>query len=144
MVAVARAAGRHHSWHFILADLALILFLLTLTGLPLEAEVPGARRKENRFAPAPEIAPAQALFRPAPGSLTLTQWLASQPRDARATLTIFALHPQGGEAEAWEAAGGLAREAAAAGVPVRTIITRASEADLYASLAYDALPEGEV
>ena len=140
MAGLARTTGRHHSWPFILADLALILFLLTLTGLPLEAEPPPARRKENRFAPAPEIAPAQALFRPVPGGLTLAEWLASQPRDARATLTIFARHPAGGEAAAWQAASALAREAAAAGVPVRTIIASAREADLYASLAYDAPP----
>lgn len=144
MVALARSAARHHSWHFILADLALILFLLTLTGLPLEAETPGARRKESRVAPDPQIAPAQALFRPVKGGPTLGAWLASQPRDARATLTIFALHRQGDEAAAWQAASALSREAATAGVPVRTIITHASEADLYASLAYDTMPEGKL
>lgn len=140
MAGLARSAGRHHSWHFILADLALILFLLTLTGLPVEAEPAAAPDAHNRCAPTPEIAPAQALFRPVAGGLTLAGWLASQPRDARATLTIFAHHPQGGEAAAWQEASVLAREAAAAGVPVRTIITRAREADLYASLAYDAPP----
>lgn len=137
---LGKATGRHHGWHFILADLALILFLLTLTGLPLEAEVPAARRKDSRFAPDPQIAPAQALFRPVPGGPSLTQWLASQPGDARATLTIFALHPAGGEAAAWQAAGALAREASGAGVPVRTIIAQGNQSDLYASLAYDAPP----
>jgi len=133
-----KPAGRHHSWHFILADLALILFLLTLTGLPLEAEDPGARRKESRHVPDPQIAPAQALFRPVPGGPSLGVWLASQPHDARATLTIFARYTPGGEAAAWQASDALAREAAAAGVAVRAIITRGEEADLYASLAYDA------
>ncbi|MFN3991067.1 MAG: hypothetical protein ACK4IS_12490 [Erythrobacter sp.] len=133
-----KRAGRQHSWHFILADLALILFLLALTGLPLEAEVAGTRRKESRNVPAPQIAPAQALFRPLPGGPSLSAWLASQPRDARATLTIFASFAPGGEAAAWQASDALAREAAAAGVAVRAIIARGEEADLYASLAYDA------
>ncbi len=135
-----KTSERHHSWHFILADLALILFLLTLTGLPLEAEVPAALRKDSRFAPDPQIAPAQALFRPVAGGPSLVQWLASQPRDARATLTVFAQHPAGGEAAAWEAADQLAREARGAGVAVRAIITQGKQADLYASLAYDAPP----
>lgn len=138
----SHATGRYNSWHFILADLALILFLLTLTGLPLEAEEPGARRKDNRVAPDPQIAPAQALFRPVASGPSLTDWLAGQPRDARATLTIFVLHPatdwDKAEADAWQSAEALAREAAAAGVPVRVIIARGPQADLYASLAYDA------
>jgi hypothetical protein len=135
---ITHAAARHHGWHFILADLALILFLLTLTALPVDAEVPGTRRKEARAAPQPQIAPAQALFRPVAQGQSLAAWLAGQPRDARATLTIFARHPAGGELQAWQAAQALAQEAAASGVAVRTIIARGAEADLYASLAYDA------
>lgn len=50
---IGKTAVRHNSWHFILADLALILFLLTLTALPVDAEVPGMRRKEARAAPDP-------------------------------------------------------------------------------------------
>lgn len=140
---ITHAAVRHPGWHFILADLALILFLLTLTALPLDAELSGMRRKEARAAPPPQIAPAQALFRPVAQGQSLAAWLAGQPRDARATLTIFARHPAGGEAEAWQAARTLAQEAAASGVPVRTIIVRGAEADLYASLAYDTPTEPE-
>ncbi len=133
-------------WPFLLADLALILFLITLTGLPGEAGshgVPLGRppvRSENEPPHDPAIAPAQALYRPASGGPGLTAWLADQPRDPRATLTIFARYARGGERKAWEAARGLADEAAASGLAVRTIITAGEEPDLYASLAYDAPP----
>lgn len=132
-------------WQLILADLALILFLVTLTALPMaEAGAPrslAARvgRDEDAVSTArrAEIAAAQALFRPVAGGPGLDEWLASQPRDPRATLTIFARHPAGGEAAAWENARALAARVQASGVPVRIIITAGPEADLYASLAYD-------
>ena len=138
---VAQSRSGSHGWHFILADLALILFLLTLAGLPLGAEAVGVRGRSTGKAEAePDVAPAQALYRPVAGGPDLGEWLASQPRDPRATLTIFARYPAGGQAAAWQAAEALAREADGdrAGVQVRTIIAPGSQADLYASLAYDA------
>ncbi|MCZ8134701.1 MAG: hypothetical protein O9266_00220 [Porphyrobacter sp.] len=140
---VARGAGS--GWQLILADLALILFLVTLTALPrTEADI--AASPADRVAPVPpaaEIAAAQALYRPVAGGPSLGEWLASQPRDPRATLTVFARHPAGGETRAWAAARSLAASAEGSGVPVRTIITGGAEADLYASLAYDAALPGQ-
>lgn len=141
-----KAGGQ--GWQLILADLALILFLLTLSALPAaEAESGrkladrGARGEEARAVPArTEIAAAQALFRPVADGPSLSEWLASQPRDPRVTLTVFARYRPGGEARAWEAARGLAAGAAGSGVPVRTIIAAGAESDLYASLAYDEQP----
>ncbi len=134
-----------HGWQLILADLALILFLLTLSALPAAEAETGLRhaartgREDNDPGePRPEIAPAQALFRPVPGGPELGAWLAAQSPDPRTTLTIFATHAPGGEAEAWARTEALAAEARAAGARVRTIITVGKEPDLYASLAYDA------
>lgn len=144
--AVPLKPQQSQGWQMILADLALILFLLTLTALPAaEAETGrkladrAARRgEEARAVPAQaEIAAAQALFRPLAGGPTIGEWIASQPRDPRSTLTIFARYRPGGEAAAWEDARALAREAQESGAAVRTIITAGSERDLYASLAYD-------
>jgi hypothetical protein len=142
----APAHSRHgHGWQLILADLALILFLLALSALPAaeagagrkaveaRAESDGSRRR-TPF----EIAPAQALYRPIAGGPTLTEWLASQPRDPRATLTVFVQHRPDGEGAAWRAARSLVREAEASGVAARTVIAAGNEADIYASLAYDA------
>lgn len=143
--------GGGHGWQLIIADLALILFLLTLSALPAAEADTGhrladreARGEEARPDPAPaEIAAAQALFRPVPGGPSLSQWLASQPRDPRTTLTVFARHRPDGEAAAWQAARTLAAEARGRDVPVRIIIGAGAASDLYASLAYDAVPEGE-
>lgn len=131
-----------HGWQLILADLALILFLLTLSALPAaEAETGrqiAAREEDAR--PRAEIAAAQALFRPVAGGPSLGAWLKAQATDPRATLTIFAIHAPGGEAAAWIRAEALAGEARANGARVRTIISAGDEAEIYASLAYDAEP----
>lgn len=140
--------GGGQGWQLILADLALILFLLSLSALPAAEAGAGrkladraARGEEARPAPAKaEIAAAQALYRPVTGGPSLAEWLAAQPRDPRATLTVFARHRPGGEAAAWEAARALAAEARGSGVAVRTIIALGSEDDVHASLAYDAPP----
>ena len=134
------------SWQVILADLALILFLLTLAALPAaEADLGQkladreARAKEARALINPEIAAAQALFRPVAGGPTMAEWLAAQPHDPRATLTVFVRHQPGDEAAAWATAQTLAGAAQTSGVAVRTIITAGDEADVYASLACDAV-----
>lgn len=138
--------GNHdgNGWQLILADLALILFLLTLSALPAAEAESGhkladkyATEKDARLPPKPEIAAAQALFRPVAGGPSIAEWLASQPRDPRTTLTVFVRYQPGGEAAAWNAAKALARAAQTSGVPVRTIITAGAAADIYASLAYD-------
>ncbi|MFN3863971.1 MAG: hypothetical protein ACK4RT_06785 [Erythrobacter sp.] len=147
----AHGGGAASGWQLILADLALILFLVTLTALPVaEAEAPprlaarGGRDEDPRpTARRAEIAAAQALYRPVAGGPGLDEWLASQPRDPRATLTIFAFHPAGGEAAAWENARALAARVHGSGVPVRIIISPGAETDLYASLAYDAALPGQ-
>jgi hypothetical protein len=123
----------------ILADLALILFLVTLAALagsPASSEA-GESTSATVF---PEFAPSQALFRPSPGGPSLAQWIASQPRDPRATLTVFAQHTGANSAEIWEEAQTLADSGGLEGVNVRVLITSGGESDIYASLAFDARP----
>lgn len=124
-------------WQLILADLALILFLLTLSALPA-AEAGRDLAEENRDrGPSTDIAPAQALFRAVPGGARLGEWLNEQGHDPRATLTIFVTHARGDGSAAWHEAQALAEEARAQGTRVRTIITAGTTPGLYASLAYD-------
>lgn len=139
-----------HGWQLILADLALIFFLLMLTALPAAEAESGrpladkaARGEETQALASAEIAASQALYRPVAGGPSLTEWLAAQPRDSRATLTVFAHGRRGEDSISWSAARALASEAAASGVAVRTIITVGDEVDLYASLAFDAVPPPE-
>jgi hypothetical protein len=143
-VAMSDPVRGGHGWQLIFTDLALILFLLTLSALPAAEAESGhrladseARERNARGLPRPQIAAAQALYRAVPGGPDLGTWLAAQAPDPRATLTIFAIHAKGGEAQAWARAEALAAEARRSGARVRTIITSGSSEDLYASLAYD-------
>jgi hypothetical protein len=98
-----------------------------------------ASDKDARGAAVAEIAAAQALFRRVKDGPTLAEWLANQPNDPRATLTVFVRHKPGGEVGAWETAQALAVEAGTSGVAVRTIVTAGQADEVYASLAYDSV-----
>jgi hypothetical protein len=138
MIWSGTSAPEGRSWQLVLADLALILFLVTLAALA--ASSPAGQASPP--SPSQHFAPSQALFRPVPDGPSLSQWLARQPQDRRATLTIIARHTLDDAAESWERAARLAREGQAAGANVRVVITRGATSELYASLAYDA-PQGE-
>ncbi|WP_298471435.1 hypothetical protein [uncultured Erythrobacter sp.] len=141
-----------NGWQLILADLSLILFLVTIAALAEQtgeedAETPAsdARREAvNESEQAEErssttIAPAQALFRQTNGGPTISQWLAQQSIDPRATLSVIATHGAGEEQQVWSAAKALADQAkTGSGVNVRIVIQPGEGQDLYASLAYDA------
>ncbi len=146
-VPAARRSGV--GWQLILADLALILFLVTLSALPAAEAESGQRLADRDARPkdalgvlAPEVAPAQALYRPVAGGPSLGAWLAAQPRDPRATLTVFVHYLPGEAQQAWQQAEALTDEARAEGVAVRTILTASESREVYASLAYDTVIAG--
>ena len=130
------------SWQLVLADLALILFLVTLCALAYSAPQALDRNDQAPHALgqrlAAHVAPSQALFRPVEGGPSLAQWLAQRPGDQRATVTIFARHSGADRAAIWEAARALSSDAARSGFAVRVVITNGPSSDLHASLAYDA------
>ncbi|WDA41997.1 hypothetical protein [Erythrobacter sp. BLCC-B19] len=139
-----------NGWQLILADLALILFLLTLSALPAAEAESGrrladteAREKEAQGALMPQVDAAQALYRQVPGGPDLSAWLAEQQADPRATLTIVAVHTRGQETAAWTRAQALAAQARAQGARVRTIISAGVQDEVYASLGYDAVVEAQ-
>lgn len=134
-----RSLWSGYGWHFILADLSLILFLLTLRGFASVADQSPGTEQPSEAGPEVTIAPSQAIFRPVPGGPNIAEWLASQSQDDRATLTIFARYVPGGETEAWQQASRLAQEAEQRKVATRMILSQGSDADLYASLAYDSV-----
>lgn len=133
MIARAFSGASSNSWQLILADLALILFLLTLAALGSQASQPVTRNT-----PEPShFASSQALFRQTRNGPSLKQWLTAQPRDRRATLTVFARHSGADSKELWQRAQVLASVASGEGYAVRVLIERGETSDLYASLAYD-------
>jgi len=124
--------GGSHGWQLVLADLALILFLVTLSALA------STKSEANKVtASTTYVAPAQALFRPTPRGPNLAQWLAEQPHDPRTTLTIIAQHSGEDEGLMWDNAQMMAASIARSNVAVRVVITKGTQSDLYASLAYD-------
>ncbi|MEL6237092.1 MAG: hypothetical protein AAFQ90_00715 [Pseudomonadota bacterium] len=146
------------SWQLILADLALILFLITAAALSGGEQDTGAKEPpaDGNAALLPgAVAPAQALYRAGPGLPTLAQWLEQQPRDPRATLTIIAQYTKAGKARdagpsngrddraiseaerAWADARSMAATAQALGVRTRVIIRSGAQYDVHASLAHD-------
>ena len=124
-------------WQLILADLSLILFLVTVAALAEQSEEYEPRPEQDSRRPDANIAPAQALYRPDPGSPPIAEWLESQSPDPRATLSVISLHRAEEERRAWERALALADQARAQGVAVRIVMQSGNETDLYASLAYD-------
>lgn len=126
------------SWQLVLADLALILFLVTLSGLANDEDAKPTVDGEFSSSQEPQFAPSQALFRPSVAGPTLREWLYDQPFDTRSTVTVYAQYGGEGREAAWEAARRLANQAEEAGYAVRVVIARGQESDLHASLAYDA------
>jgi len=134
-----------NSWQLILADLALILFLVTAAALSaggaVEEAIEAIDEPDSTALPGPALpgalAPAQALYRAGPGLPTLGEWLEQQPRDPRASLTIVAQHVTGEDERAWSDARSMAATASAMGVRARVIIREGEASAIHASLAYD-------
>ena len=117
------------SWQLILADLALILFLVAVSAI----------EDDTGTMPSDVDVPAQAIFRPRPDGPDIALWLKQQTPDPRMTLTIVATHDRGGDGEAWQGANALASSARRSGIAVRIVTREGSGADLYARLGYDDL-----
>ncbi len=129
-------ASRDNGWQLILADLALILFLLAVAALSGVASKPLAG--ELTETPEPATAPSQALYRKGPGMPSLAQWLSTQPRDPRAALTIYATYEAGTGGQAMAQTQVLSREAIQAGHSPRIIVEPGEVSDVFVSLAFDA------
>ncbi len=132
---------RAQAWQLILADLALILFLVTLTALASETSQDQSDSVSDQTrdlsTPSPQIAQSQALYRSSSLGPSLEEWLSEQPVDPRATLTIFAQHTDNDRPVIWAQAQTLSDSASDKGFAVRVVITRDDVSDIYASLAYD-------
>ncbi|MEM6474907.1 MAG: hypothetical protein AAF687_01940 [Pseudomonadota bacterium] len=122
------------AWQMILADLALILFLVAMLAVNEDAEF----REESESDPElPAIVPIQALYRPGEGAPDIDEWLEQQSPDPRMTLTIVATHRAGAGEEMWERAQALAGPARSTGMAVKVVLREGEASDLYASLGFD-------
>lgn len=130
-------SGEGHGWAITLADLAIILFMLTAADLAnSESTAKPVRAASSAVATAEPI----AVYRPGNGAPPLADWLATQPDDPRQQLTILVRHAGRG-ADASIAQGlALAGEADAVGRHARLIVEHSDRTEIAATIAYDSDP----
>lgn len=123
---IARAGS---GWQTVLADLSLILFMVTAAAVQDAPAVPPAHSATNSGAPTapPALADPVAVWRGLDAA-ELARWLKTQPADPRQRLTIVA--PTDAAALALEMARG-------AGRPARLVIEPDGQGTPYATLTYD-------
>ena len=129
------------SWQTTMADLALILFLMTAAALgaapdPAEAGSKQAGEMASGLFHS-EMANASAMYRPGAGAQPLAQWLADQQVDPRQRLTILVHYTPGSEAEAAVEALELLDEAGALAPMARVVMEAADAPRTLVLLAYD-------
>ena len=114
-------------WQTVLADLSIILFMITASAVSQARDDPPAI--SGGFAMADPV----AVWRPSLSGPTLAQWLSAQQADPRMRLTLFIHAPAGGEGEALRLADTAAPEA-------RVVVDREPGPPLEAILAFDQSP----
>lgn len=126
------------SWATTLADLAIILFMITAADLS-NAEIAKSAAAPSSAAVA--TAEPVALYRPGGSAPSLGSWLAEQPDDPRQQLTIVVRY-RAGDADAMAEEGlRLVSQAEAAGRDARLIAEPADRPEIAAVLAYDSNPQ---
>ena len=124
-------------WQTVLADLSMILFMVTGAALSqAEAEAEANADKAGSNPLSPEGA-AMALYRAGPGAPSLTEWIETQGTGSSQQLTIVSQYAAGGLEAALGTARVLAGEAGAAGARSR-IVVEPGAGGASATLAYDA------
>ncbi|TCM18883.1 hypothetical protein EDF56_104417 [Novosphingobium sp. PhB165] len=132
------------SWQTSLADLSLILFMITAAAV---THRPAHQRPSDRPAPTHrQVAPSDrseptAVYIDAPGAPPLDRWLGEQPRDPRQQLTITVAYAPGRQADALEAAARLLRSGPPdPALEHARIVVEPGDGPLRAVLAFDAPP----
>ncbi|BBC72175.1 conserved hypothetical protein [Altererythrobacter sp. B11] len=128
---IARGAG---GWQTVIADLALILFMVALSAVGKPEPKSGDAREAN---PLPAMGEPAAIYRAGADAPPIGEWLAAQVPDPRQRLTIIARYPAGGAGEAAEGALALSQGAGSWPTPARILLEPAGTAELLAVLAYD-------
>ncbi|MBN9504986.1 MAG: hypothetical protein J0I69_03075 [Altererythrobacter sp.] len=122
--------GRAGSWQTVIADLALILFMVTAAAMQRDKVRVGAE-------PLPMRGEPLAFYRAAEDAPPLAQWLAVQAPDPRQRLTIVARYAPGEAEQATHAAVALAAEAGEAGGEARIVVEPGERSEVLAMLAFD-------
>jgi hypothetical protein len=124
------AGGRIGGWQTVIADLALILFMVTAAAMQ-------GSRKQDDSVPVPALGEPLAIYRQADDAPPLAQWLALQAPDARQGLTIVSHYAPGQAEEATNAAVALAAQAGEAGSEARIVVEPGDRLEVIAMLVFD-------
>lgn len=124
-------------WATTLADLSLILFMITA------ADLANAELAESAAAAPAAIAVAEpvALYRPGGSAPPLKSWLATQPDDPRQQLTVVVRYRPADAGAMMAQALQLASAAERAGRPARIVAEPAARSETAVIIAYDANPD---
>lgn len=122
--------GKAGSWQTVIADLALILFMVTAAAMQSDKSHTVAEQLPARGEPL-------AFYRSAEGAPPLAQWLAVQAPDARQRLTIVSRYAPGQAGEAMQAAVELAAQAGEASGEARIVVEPGEHSEVLAMLAFD-------
>lgn len=129
------------SWQTMLADLSLILFMVSAAAMADGPTRPPLSRPPSSGPAAPPArAEPLAVWRDAPGAPALAGWLSDQQTDPRQQLTITLRYRPADLAQALARAGDLARDAGHAAGHARIIlepVDRLGGIEAMATLAYD-------
>jgi hypothetical protein len=131
-------------WQTALADLSLILFMVTAAAVSQHPPTALAKAGKSKSSPAAAPSPSPqseplAVYIDAPGAPPLDQWLAQQALDPRQQLTVTAHYGAGSDAQAraLAVATRLVREAGKAGHSAR-IVVEPGAGPTRVVLAYDS------
>jgi hypothetical protein len=126
-------------WQTTLADLALILFIITAAAM---AERPNIARPAETPVSVPASGEPLAIYRAARDAPGLAEWLGNQPQDGRQNLTIVARYAPGQAQGAAMSALALQHDALAAGHSARIIVEPGESTDVVAVLDFDGRESG--
>lgn len=121
-------------WQTLMADLSIILFMVTAAALSQAG--PGTAQGSKVMNGPSQRGEPIAVYRTGTGAPPLDEWLGAQPRDARQMLTVVSTYVPGKQAEALARAAALAQEATKRGVLTRVVV-EPGVGDATATLAYD-------
>lgn len=129
--------GGKGNWQTIIADLALILFMVTASSVGREQAPEGSPPAEERETVLPIEGEMLALYRVNSSAPPLGKWLADQAPDDRQHLTIVAEFEPGGRDVAMAGAEELASAAGAHGLRARIVLEPGDFTDVFAVLSFD-------
>ncbi|GGD64046.1 hypothetical protein GCM10010990_11850 [Croceicoccus mobilis] len=141
-------AAKGQGWAILLADLALILFLVTASAVvPRDSVAASGPAGSGDAMPGamPEAVPGvmQAVYEDAPGAPSLPEWIDSLAMGDSADLTIEAHYGDGELPQAMARAGELASEARARGKRA-IVVFSPGEPGIRVRLSYDAQAGAEL